>query len=411
MAEKLTDKALKNAKPKETQYKLFDGKGLFLLVKPDGKRYWRMKYRHNGKEKLLAIGTYPTVTLAMARDKAREAREALQQGSDPSAQRQQDKLLRQHTAENTFNAVAAEWFAKQSRHWSETHKTRVLGLLKNNLGQFIGTRPISEITPPELLAALRKTETRGIHETAKRAMQTAGQVFCYAVATGKANSDITQPLKGSLTTPTSKHFAAITDPKELGKLLVAIDGFTGTPEVRGALLLSPMLFQRPKEIRGMEWAEINWQEKRWELPAGRMKSKKPHIVPLCKQALAILEWLQPITGRGKYVFPSARGASRPLSENGVRTALRALGYTNEQQTPHGFRATARTILDEVLGYRVDWIEHQLSHKVKDANGTAYNRTAHLESRAKMMQAWADYQDTLRQSANSQGKVVLGAFGK
>jgi integrase len=267
--------------------------------------------------------------------------------------------------------------------------------LEKDLFPQIGNRPISEITAPDLLMALRKIEARGAVETAHRAKQTAGQIFRFAIATGRAERDPSSDLKGALMNPKKKHLAAITEPKEVGKLLVAMDGFRGTPVVKTALLLSPLLFCRPGELRHMEWTEINWEEERWELPAEKMKMKQPHLVPLSKQALELLREHEKLTGRGRYVFPSARGASRPLSENGVRTALRTLGYDNDTMTPHGFRAMARTILDEVLNFRVDWIEHQLAHAVRDANGRAYNRTAHMEGRREMMQGWADYLDNLR----------------
>ena len=232
-------------------------------------------------------------------------------------------------------------------------------------------------------------------------------MFRFAVATGRAQRDPAQDLRGALAANVTKHLAAITDPKEVAKLLQAIDSFRGTPAVAAALKLSPLLFVRPGELRHMEWAEINWDEARWEISAEKMKMRQPHIVPLSTQAIAILRELEPITGRSKYVFPSARGASRPLSENGVRVALRTMGFTNEQMTPHGFRAMARTILDEVLGYRVDWIEHQLAHAVKDANGRAYNRTSHLRDRKKMMQGWADYLDALKTG----GKVIPVDFAR
>lgn len=408
--DKLTDTTARQAKSRAKAYKLADGGGLFLLIQPDGKKYWRLKYRIDGREKLLAVGVYPTTTLKEARIAATKARKQLADGIDPTQAKKQAKRARLQAGENSFDAVAADWFEKMGKHWSATHKTRTLGILKTNLGQYIGTRPISEITAPELLAALRRTEARGILETARRALQVAGQVFRYAVATGLAERDPTPTLKGALATPKSKHFSAITDPAELGRLLISMDDYIGTPEVKAALLLSPMLFQRPGELRSMEWAEIDWQQERWEIPAEKMKMRQAHIVPLSRQALDILRSLQQISGRGRYVFPSARGGNRPLSENGVRTALRTLGYTNEQQTPHGFRATARTMLDEVLGYRFDWIEQQLAHAVRDANGRAYNRTKHLEGRREMMQGWADYLDNLRAVAQG-GNVISGNFNR
>ena len=281
---------------------------------------------------------------------------------------------------------------------SNSYHDRTLRILEKDLFPYLGARPIAQITAPELLAVLRRIENRGAVDIAHRAKQTSGLIFRYAIATGRAERDPSRDITGALRNRRKIHHAAITDPKEVGKLLVAIDGYTGTPVVKTALKLSPLLFQRPGEIRHMEWSEINWEQRRWEIPAEKMKMRVDHIVPLCQQALDLLTELQRLTGRGKYVFPSARGASRPLSENGVRVALRTIGYANEQMTPHGFRAMARTILDEVLNYRVDWIEHQLAHAVKDPTGRAYNRTAHLEGRTKMMQAWADYLDSLKDEA-------------
>jgi integrase len=397
--EKLSDVAAKNAAPKDKPYKLADGAGLYLEVMPTGSKYWRLKFRYAGKEKRLALGVYPAVTLKAARKAARDARDGLAAGIDPTETRRQDKLERSVGAANSFRAVALEWYEKEKPHWSESHIKRAGWLLEKNLFPWLGHRPIAEINPPELLTTLRKTESKGTLETAHRAKQIAGQIFRYAVATGRAERDPTPDLKGALATPQGGHHAAIIDPKAVGDLLRAIDGFRGTPAVMAALKLSPLLFCRPGELRHMEWAEIDWEQERWEIPAEKMKLRLPHIVPLCAQALAILRDIQPITGRSKYVFPSARGASRPLSENGVRTALRTLGFTNDEMTPHGFRAMARTILDEVLGFRVEWIEHQLAHAVKDANGRAYNRTSHLPQRREMMQAWADYLDILKTAGN------------
>ncbi|MEN6586606.1 MAG: integrase arm-type DNA-binding domain-containing protein [Sulfuricella sp.] len=402
--EKLSDISVKNAAPKDKPYRLADGGGLYLEVMPNGSKYWRLKYRFDNKEKRLAFGVYPTVTLKTARKHARDAWDKLSEGIDPGEVKRQKKLTRSIDVANSFQAVALEWYEKQKPRWSESNIIRVNGIFTNNLFPWLGHRPISEVTPPELLAVLRRTESKGLLETAKRSRQIAGQVFRYAVATGRAERDPTPDLKGALATPIVTHHAAIVDPKMVGSLLAAIDEFRGTPAVAAALKLSPLLFCRPGELRQMEWAEINWDEERWEIPAEKMKMRLPHIVPLSKQALAILTDLHPITGRGKYVFPSARGASRPLSENGVRVALRTLGYTNEEMTPHGFRAMARTILDEVLGYRVEWIEHQLAHAVKDANGRAYNRTSHLPQRKLMMQGWADYLDGLRAQANGSNVV-------
>ncbi len=393
ITDKLTESAIRAAKPKEKSYKLADGGGLYLEVAPSGAKYWRMKYRFADKEKRLAFGVYPDITLKSARNRRLEAKRLLSEGVDPGDLRRQEKVaLKTHQATN-FELIAFEWLEKQKHGWSESHSERSLRLLRNHLFPWLGHRPISDITAPELLSVLKRIESKGILETAHRVKQTAGQIFRYAIATGRAERDPTPDLRGAISNPKVQHLASMTDPKDVGRLLVAMDGFRGTPEVRFALLISPLLFQRPGEIRQMQWKDINFDLAEWRYTV--TKTNTPHIVPLSRQSLHILRAIQPLTGRGQYVFPSARGASRPLSENGVRTALRTLGYGNEDITPHGFRAMARTILDEVLEYRVDWIEHQLAHAVKDPNGRAYNRTAHLVGRKQMMQGWADYLDQLR----------------
>jgi integrase len=402
--------ATKNAKPKEKPYKLYDEKGMYLLVSPTGSKCWRYKYRYVGKEKTLALGIYPDVSLANARAKRDEARSALANGIDPGEVRKVEKLTRYLAAADSFEAVGREWFNQVMPDKSKSYRERTGRILKKDLYPVLGNRPISAITAPELLAALRRVESRGAIDIAHRAKQVAGQIFRYAVGTGRAERDPSRDLpRNALKSRNKKHYAAITDPAEVGNLLVAIDGFQGTPVVKAALLISALLFQRPGEIRAMEWEEINWQESCWEIPAEKMKMRSPHIVPLATQAQELLEELYKLTGNGRYVFPSARGRSRHLSENGVRTALRTLGYDNDTMTPHGFRAMARTILDEVLECRVDWIEHQLAHAVRDANGRAYNRTAHLKGRRRMMQRWAGYLDSLRAQASG-NNVVSAKFG-
>jgi integrase len=398
------------AKPQDKDYKLSDEKGLFLLVKPSGSKYWRLKYRFVGKERLLAIGVYPDVSLKDARAARDEARKLLAQGIDPSAEKQARKLASHQSAANSFEAVAREWLLVKMSDKSKTHQDRTRSALEKDLFPYLGSKPIADITPIELLSTLRRIERRGAIETAHRAKQTAGQVIRFAIATGRAERDISADLKGALKNPVETHFPAITDPADVGRLMLAIDGYTGTSIVKSALLLSPLLFCRPGELRQLEWAEVDFAQARIELAAEKMKMRQPHIIPLSKQALAVLDELKPLTGHGKYVFPSPRGASRPLSENGVRTALRAMGYDNDTMTPHGFRAMARTLLDEVLGMRVEWIEQQLAHAVKDANGRAYNRTKHLPQRFEMMQQWADYLDTLRISASSTN-VIPARFGQ
>ncbi|WP_290518021.1 integrase arm-type DNA-binding domain-containing protein [Alcanivorax sp.] len=397
----LTATAVRQALSKAKAYKLSDSHGLFLLVNPNGAKYWRYKYRYGGKEKTLALGVFPEVSLKDARVAHQEARAKLDKGLDPGEERRIEKLTRNLAAADSFEAVALEWFDRVMPDKSESYRVRTRRILEKDLFPVLGQRPVGAIKPPEMLAALRRIEARGANDIAHRAKQTAGQIFRYAVVTGRAERDPSADLKGALAPRNKKHHAAITDPSEVGRLMVAIDAFTGTPIVKTALQLSALLFQRPGEIRAMEWIEINWEQTRWEIPAEKMKMRTPHIVPLCRQSLELLEELHLLTGRGRYVFPSARGASRCISENTVRIALRSMGYDKETMTAHGFRAMARTILDEVLSCRVDWIEHQLAHAVKDANGRAYNRTAHLEGRAKMMQQWADYLDQLR------GQAVVG----
>ena len=399
--QKLTATAVKQAKPKTKAYSLSDGGWLYLFVKPNGTKAWRFNYRINGKQKTLAIGIYPDISLKAARDKHKEARENLANGIDPSSHKKATKAANQSKSANSFEAVALEWSKTRGKKAESTEK-RQQALLEKDLFPYIGNRPIADIKATEILKVLRKIENRGAIETAHRAKRLAGQVFRYAIATGRAERDPSIGLKDALTQPTRTHFNSITEPAEIGPLLTAIKNYRGTPVVMAALRLSPLLFCRPGELRHLEWSEVNFAETRIELPAAKMKIKEPHIIPLASQAIEILKELQPITGRGKYVFPSARGASRPLSENGVRTALRTLGYTNDQISPHGFRAMARTILDEILNFPVDWVEHQLAHAVKDANGRAYNRTKYLPQRQKMMQTWADYLDGL---ANGNNNVV------
>ena len=406
----LTAVQIKNAKARGAPYKLSDGKSMFLLVNPNGSKYWRFKYRYGGKEKLLALGVYPDLPLSDARNKRDEARNLLANDIDPSEVKRAKKQNRSEEAGNSFQVIAAEWFETRMANKAQGYKDRTWRLLKNDLFPALGSRAINQITAPELLKPLRKIEARGAVEIAHRAKQTAGQIFRYGVATGRCERDPSTDLKGALKPRTSKHFAAITEPQAVGRLLVAISGFEGTPVVKTALQLSPILFARPGEIRAMEWSEINWEVAQWEIPAKKMKMGQPHIVPMPSQAIALLEELHPLTSRSKYVFPSARGASRPLSDNGVRTGLRTLGYDNDTMTPHGFRAMARTILDEVLNYRVDYIEHQLAHAVKDPNGRAYNRTNHLPERREMMQTWADYLDNLKRQAQA-GNVITAQFGK
>ncbi len=394
--QKLTATAVKNAKTRTKSYNLSDGGGLYVLVKPNGTKAWRFNYRFAGKQKTLAIGVYPDISLKKAREKHQEARQNLANHIDPNIYKKAKRISDQDTQFNSFKVIALEWLQKRGTK-SDGGDKRLIRLLQKDLFPYIGSLPVSQVTSPDLLRALRRIEHRGAVNTAHRAKQIAGMVFRYAVATGRAERDPSFDLKGALAQPTKTHFKSITDPAEVGPLISAVNNYQATPVVMAALRLTPLLFCRPGELRHLEWQEVNFDEARIELPASKMKTKEPHIIPLATQAMEILKELQLITGRSKFVFPSARGNSRPLSENGVRTALRTLGYTNEQISPHGFRAMARTILDEVLNFPVDWIEHQLAHSVKDANGRAYNRTKHLEQRRGMMQKWADYLDELASS--------------
>ena len=392
---KLTALAIKQAKPKDKPYKLFDGEGLYLDVQPSGSKYWRVKYRYAGKERKLAVGIYPYIGLKEAREGCIQAKKLLAQGIDPSAKKQAEKQATKEAGANTFEALASEWFITKMQDKSESHQQRTQSLINTHLLPAFGKKPITDITPQTLLEALRKIEAKGHIETAHKTKQTASHIFRFAVQTSRAERDPSESLKGALQPVNVKHHPAITDLEGVGKLMLAIENYQGSPAVMAALKLSPLFFCRPGELRHMEWIEIDWDKKQWEIPAEKMKMREPHIVPLCTQAIAILKHLQAITGRGKYVFPNARGASRPMSENAVRVALRTLGYSNEEMTPHGFRAIARTLLDEELGYSFDLIEHQLAHAVRDATGRAYNRTKHLKKRHEMMQSWADYLEKLK----------------
>lgn len=396
----LTDPAVRNAKAGEKSRKLTDEKGLYLLVSPKGGKWWRFDYRFGGKRKTLSMGVYPDVGLKDARDRRDEARKKLANGIDPGSVRKVEKIA--ETGADQFGTVAREWFDRQKVSWATGHADKVIRRLEKNLFPYIGNRPVNDIKAPELLAVLRRIEARGAVETAHRTKQAAGQVFRYAVATGRAERDPTGDLQGALTPTVKGRHAAITDPKRIGELLRAIDAYVGSPIVRAALQLSPLVILRPGELRQGEWSEIDWETSQWLIPAYRMKRRKAqksdpngdHIVPLSKQAVAILEALKPLTGNGRYIFPGARSDNRPLSDNGTRTALRAMGYTNDDMTPHGFRAMASTLLNE-MGWRPDVIERQLAHVEQNRVRAAYHRAEYLEERRKMMQAWADYLDGLK----------------
>lgn len=389
----LTDIAIRSAKPKNKAYRLSDAGSLYLEVSPSGGKLWRFKYRFNDREKRLALGVYPTITLKDARERRDDAKRLLAANIDPGAAKKAAKHSRAGCEANSFEVVAREWHSQRSASWVANHGNRVLKRLEADLFPFVGRTPIADLKAPDFLDAARRIEARGANETAHRAINTCSQVMRFAMATGRANADPTAALRGALAPVQTKHLASVTDPKAVAELLRVIDGYHGGLIVRGALRLAPLVFVRPGELRQAKWSDIDLDNSEWRFTAS--KTKTPHIVPLASQAVAILREMHCITGNGAYVFPSARSADRPMSDNAILGALRRLGIGNDEMTGHGFRAMARTILDEVLGFRPDFIEHQLAHAVRDPNGRAYNRTAHLGERKKMMQAWADYLEGLR----------------
>jgi integrase len=404
----LTDVQCKNAvcPPDKPRARLADSGGLYLEVSPAGSKRWFLKYRNAGKEYRMALGSYPIVGLTAARRARDTAKLQKAGGTDPIQARKLEKLRAVNPAGDTFKIVTLEWLDKQEPLWSEAYAVRAKRQFERDLFPWLGERRMAEIEPVELLATLRKVEERGALETAERDMMMARQVWRYGVATGRVNRDITADLKGALQPYRSKHFAAIIDPGQLGELLRAIKAYKGGPIVRAALQLAPMLFQRPGELRGATWAEIDLEAALWTIPAARMKRSKdgkengqPHFVPLPNQAIRILETLKPYTKSTGFVFPSERQRTKPISENSVRSALMIMGYDSDKHTWHGFRATARTLLAERLEFDPLVIEAQLAHAVRDANGRAYNRTTYLKQRQDMMQLWADYLDKLATGAD------------
>ena len=371
----LTDVKIKSSKPGAKPYKLYDERGLFLIVTPTGGKWWRFKYRFDNKEKLLSLGIYPEIGLRDARDRRDEARKLLAHSIDPGLHRKAQKMLKQAQAANSFEAVAREWHAKYAPTWAEHHGDRILRRLERDIFPWIGNRAIAEISAPEVLAAARRIERRGALETAHRALANCGQVFRYAVATGRALRDPTGDLRGALPPVRVAHFSAVTEPGKVAALLRALDQYEGSLVV---------------DLHTAEW--------RFHVS----KTDTQHIVPLSSQALGVLQEVNALTGSGEYVFPSARTNERPMSDNAILAAMRRMGIEKDEMSGHGFRAMARTILDEVLGVRPDLIEHQLAHAVRDPNGRAYNRTAHLSERKKMMQQWSDYLDRLRTPESSAG---------
>lgn len=410
----LTDTAIRRAIPGPKTQKLTDGQGMYLEVAPSGGKWWRLKYRIAGLEKRLSLGTYPDISLKVARERRDDARALIVQGIDPSDVRKASKVQAQTDEAdaareaaglpqpNSFEHIAREWYQTRRDEWSPTYGQKIMRRLEVDVFPWLGAKPINAITPPMVLAVLRRVEGRGVVETAHRALENCGQVFRYAVATGQIDSNPARDLKDALRRPMVKHFAAITSPERLGTLLRAIHSYRGTPVVNAALKLLPMLLLRPGELRQGEWSEIDLAAGMWSVPAARMKREKvgklygkPHVVPLARQAVAILEELQPVTGRGVMVFRGERTHARPMSDAAINAALRAMGFSAEEVTGHGFRATARTMLVERLGVSESAVEAQLAHSVKDSLGRAYNRTEFMAERLAMMQRWADYLDELR----------------
>ncbi len=391
----LSDVAIRAAKPGPKPIKLSDERGLFLLVQPSGGKLWRLKYRIAGKEKKLSLGRYPDVALKEARERAGEARKLIAAGTDPSDKKRMDRLDATLKAANTFTVVADEYIAKSEREGRAPVTVGKARWLLSLLEPALGSRPVDEIGPAELLAALKKVEARGHLETARRMRSFASRVFRYAVATTRASADPAAALRGALITPTVTHHAAILDAKGAGALLRAIDGYEGQPMTHLALKLAPHVFLRPGELRKAEWAEIDFENNVWKIPATKMKMRQPHIIPLSRQAIEILEAARVLTGRHRYVFVSLYPGTRPMSENTINAALRRLGYTGDEMTGHGFRAMASTLLNESGQWNPDAIERALAHKGSDGVRSAYHRGAHWAERVEMAQWWSDYLQTLR----------------
>lgn len=388
----LTDAQIRSAKKKPNPYRLSDGRGLFLEIQPTGTKGWRFRGTFNGKRFLLALGPYPDVPLALARERAQEVRELVERGIHPAEHRreQREELRRLQP----FSALANEWLEKKWPVWGETQRQKVESLLRRDILPQIGDVPVKSLMPAEILIALRRIEARGAHYAAKTALQICGQILRYGVATGQAERDSAADLRGALIPQPVKHYPALTDPKDVARLAVSIDNYSGTLVVRCALRLAMLLFVRPGELRRMEWTELDFEKKEWRVPAEKMKMRRPHIVPLSRQAIEILEEIRPHTGRGQYVFPG-RTPSRPLSENGLGVALKTMGFTGEQaQTAHGFRSIASTNLNE-QGWNRDVIERQLAHTEENSVRAAYNYADHLPERREMMQHYADWIDKLK----------------
>jgi integrase len=392
----LKDLTIRAIKPREKPYKVADEKGLFLLITPSGSKCWRLKYRFNGKEKILSFGLYPEVSLAQAREERDKARKLLAAKTDPSLVRKMDKRALKQATENSFESVAREWYVKYSAQWTTNHGEKIIKRFERDIFPWVGRLPIHEINAPELLLTLRRIESRGAIDTAHRAHQNCSQVFRYAIATGRAERDPSADLRGALPPAKKNHHPSITGPKAIGQLLRDIDNYQGAFVTKCALQLAPLLFVRPGELRKAEWSEINFDTAEWRIPAAKMKMRVLHIVSLSTQAIEILREIHPLTGNDKYIFSCVRSKNRPMSENTINAALRRLGYSKDEMTGHGFRSIASTILNE-QGWNRDAIERQLAHAERNNVRAAYNYAEYLPERNKMMQAWADYLTSIKQN--------------
>jgi len=390
----LTNTQVQKSKPDAKPRKLFDEKGLFLLVHPSGGKWWRFKYRFNGKEKLLAIGTFPEVSLAQARELRDEARSLVARSVDPSEMKRQRKLVGREAAKNSLEVVAREWLVRKATIWSPGHAARVQRGMESDVFPSLGRIPVSDLKAGDLLSAIRKIEQRGAVESAHRALSNCSQIMRFAVQTGRADTDPCANLKGALQPVRAKHLSAITEPSKIGPLMKRLHSYKGTFIVASALRLAPLLFVRPGELRSARWDDISIADAEWRYKVG--KTQSDHIVPLSTQAIELLRGLHDLTSKSEFVFPNARSPRKCMSENAVLAALRSLDIPKEEMCGHGFRAMARTILEEVLNYRPEIVEMQLAHAVRDPLGRAYNRTTHIETRREMMQAWSDWLDGRRQ---------------
>ncbi len=392
----LTDTAIRNSKPTDKPLRLSDERGLYLLINPNGSRWWRFDYRFQGIRKTLSMGVYPDVPLKLARERREEARSLLAAGADPGAQRKAEKRANAEAGGNTFEALAREWMATRGKEWTASYASKTKSALERHVFPAVGAKPITEITAPDLLALLRAIETRGTVDMAHRVQQHCGGIFRFAIATGRATTDPVPSLRGALSTVKKEHYAALTDPTEYAELLRAIDNYRGEATTKAAMQLLALTFQRTKEVRFAEWSQFDFDQALWRIPAEIMKMREAHIVPLSRQAIEVLKGIQALTGKGRLAFPSSTSRERPISENTVVYALARMGYKG-RMTGHGFRSVASTLLNE-QGFRSDLIERQLAHAEKNAVRAAYNRAEYLTERVKMMQDWADYLDKLKAGA-------------